>query len=112
MAAMRILTTAPSHATGEVVLSVVGELDMASVADLRAAIRGALSIPGGPIVLDCSRLTFIDAAGLGALVTFANQARDVERLAVLRNTSASMQQVLRITGLGERFDAGMAGIAV
>jgi anti-sigma B factor antagonist len=106
---MHVRNGGDADSGGELVLQVVGDVDIATVADLRAAIGLAMAGPGDPIVLDCARLSFIDATGLGALVWFANEAHGASRLAVLRNMSESMQRVMRTTGLDRRFETGMAG---
>jgi stage II sporulation protein AA (anti-sigma F factor antagonist) len=46
-------------------LRLVGELDIAGLPTLQASLDEAA---GGDIFLDCSDLTFIDCAGLGALI--------------------------------------------
>lgn len=70
----------------------VGELDLAAAPVLCAALAGC----DGDIELDCSELTFIDAAGIGALLavykacgrrgaklSIANPSRPLLRLADL-----------------------------
>jgi anti-anti-sigma factor len=47
-----------------------GELDIASVPSLQAALNGSIGV-GGPITLDLSRLTFIDSSGVGAILKAA-----------------------------------------
>jgi anti-anti-sigma factor len=108
---MQVLSEGGADSGEELVLHVVGEVDIATVGELQAAIGLALAGPSDPIVLDCTLLSFIDATGLGALVWFANQTRAANRLAVLRNPSESMQRMLRTTGLDRRFETGMATAA-
>src|SRR4051794_29708507 len=81
-----------------------GELDLAAVADVmeltRAALhRGVLD----ELVIDLSDVTFIDAAGLGALVITRNLAESASVEIVLQGMSSRFVRVLEVTGLAERF---------
>lgn len=60
-----------SASTTTVVLS--REVDLASGPELGAAVAAAAGGPGTVVVLDASAVTFIDCAGLGAVL--ASQAR-------------------------------------
>ena len=93
------------------VVHVGGDLDMGSVPKLREVLRLALCRDSGPVVIDLGRATFIDAAGLGVLAWAANQARYLGRVVELRNVSASMDEVLQMTGIGQRFASPKAGPA-
>lgn len=76
-------------------LRLVGELDMASVTDLRAALA---KLAGGPVTLDLGELTFIDSTGLHALVVYA-KSLDGDTPLVLENVPQGVRQVFEITGL-------------
>ena len=103
MNANRIFDPGGEHPGSGGVLYIVGELDVASATDLRESLRGEFAHSERPVIIDCSRLTFIDAAGLGVLVWAANQARNLRRTLVLRNRSPAFDKVLRLTGIGCRF---------
>jgi anti-anti-sigma factor len=46
-----------------------GELDLATGPELENLIEASLQVPNvRSVVIDCARLTFVDAAGLGALL--------------------------------------------
>jgi anti-anti-sigma factor len=80
-----------AHVNGRTLVRVVGEIDIASAPRLGEA----LEILGGPITVDCSRLEFIDAVGLGVLVK-ASQDHDG---VILRNASPFLRKLVQITGL-------------
>jgi anti-anti-sigma factor len=101
---MSIRTSRPLSTSADVVLRVFGEVDAACVDGLRRAIGNALSLAGGPLVLDFAGTTFIDAAGLGTLVWFARSAGDAGRPGRLRNVSDGMQHLLDLTGVQRCFD--------
>ena len=90
--------------TDDLLLSVTGELDIATAPVLAAAAVAALD--ANPRVrLNLGGLTFIDAAGLGAVVTGRRYA--AERGAVLEVTAADgpVPRLLALTGLTDAFTA-------
>src|SRR5712672_762140 len=58
---------------GYTVVAVAGEVDIATVARLRERLF-ELAASGRPLVVDLDQVSFIDSAGLGALVGTANRA--------------------------------------
>ena len=55
---------------------VSGELDLASAPPLRAALHECIEAhPGAEVLVDLSKLTFIDSSGLGLLVGALKKAR-------------------------------------
>jgi anti-sigma B factor antagonist len=56
-----------------VLITVAGEVDYASVTGLRERLF-ALADDGRPLIVDLDRVSFIDAAGLGALAATARRA--------------------------------------
>jgi anti-anti-sigma factor len=85
-----------AHAIGHL----AGEIDLATIAALEAAIEATEEACGdGDVVLDMSGVTFIDSSGLRVLVT-ANDRQDAsDRRLIIRNPSVSVLRVLEITGL-------------
>jgi anti-sigma B factor antagonist len=67
------LTVLVRHEPGYVLVTVAGEVDFASAAGLRERLV-ALAAAGRPLVADLDRVSFIDAAGLGALAGAARHA--------------------------------------
>ena len=67
------LTIEVRREPGHVLVTVAGEVDIATVPQLQER----LAVPaasGRPLIVDLDRVTFIDAAGLGALVGAARRA--------------------------------------
>jgi anti-sigma B factor antagonist len=58
---------------GVVIATVAGEIDISTVARLRERLY-ELADNGGTLIVDLNRVTFIDSAGLGALVGTARRA--------------------------------------
>jgi anti-anti-sigma factor len=58
---------------GHILVTVVGEVDIATEGVLRGCLSG-LARRGPPLIIDLDQVTFMDAAGLGALVGGARRA--------------------------------------
>lgn len=80
-------------------LQIAGELDVAVVDRLRDRIA-SVARPGERVVLDLSRLSFIDSSGLNVLVTAFRQAqRDGWELRIEREMTRAVQRVIAMMGL-------------
>jgi anti-sigma B factor antagonist len=79
-------------------LAVVGEVDVATAPDLLSAVVAAVGA-ADRVVLDLGRLTFIDAAGLGALVACRRYACDQGATLHLSDVPEHARRLLVITGL-------------
>jgi hypothetical protein len=58
------LTVEVRRESGHVLVTVAGEMDIATVPPLRKRLA-ALAVSGRPLIVDLDRVTFIDASGLG-----------------------------------------------
>jgi anti-sigma B factor antagonist len=91
-------------ADGQAMVSVRGELDIATAEQAHAYLRRVVDgEKKGKITLNLADLTFCDAAGLGVLAKVASYARRTGR--TLRVTAArpSLLRIMRITGLDAAF---------
>jgi anti-anti-sigma factor len=91
-------------ADGHAMVSVRGELDIATAEQAHAYLRRVVDgEKKGKITLNLADLTFCDAAGLGVLAKLAGYARRSGR--TLRVTAArpSLLRIMRITGMDEAF---------
>lgn len=77
-------------------VEVVGELDMINAADLHQQLLVLLHDRVHEIVLDLSRLVFVDASGIGAIVAAANLARRDGRRLVLAHPRPSVRRTLAL----------------
>ena len=93
-----VLTIRVRHKPKYVLVAVAGEIDIATVAGLRERLV-ALAAGGRPLVVDLDQVSFIDAAGLGALVGAAKRA--AEHGVGLHVVCARQQirRLFRVTGL-------------
>jgi anti-anti-sigma factor len=87
-------------------VTLAGELDIATAAEL----RNRLTSIEGDIELDCSRLEFVDAAGLGVFVSAHRRLDGQGWKFVLVEPTPLLLRLLSVTGLDAclyvRSDAG------
>ena len=83
-------------------ISLAGDLDPATAPQLDAAIKDAIATDGlERVVLDLSKLTFIDSSGLRVFVTARQALTALDIELTLRSPSVTARRLLDITGLGE-----------
>jgi anti-anti-sigma factor len=73
------------------VLTVAGEIDMSNSAELAAAVEAELDDVGGVVLVDLTRVEYLDSAGLSILLLHA------ERIEIL--ATPLIAPVLTISGL-------------
>ena len=83
----------------EAVFHLTGELDLAGVARLERATAVAHDQGARTVVLDVSRLDFVDSTGLHQLVRSLQRQREVGGDLILHRPSARTLRVLDIAGL-------------
>lgn len=81
------------------VVSVVGELDQATLPDLEGPLEQAVDA-GGSVLVDLSDCSFIDSSGLGALVSTRERLLESEdRGFGICCPDAQVRRLLEVTGL-------------
>jgi anti-sigma B factor antagonist len=86
---------------GVVVAAVAGEIDISSVARLRERLY-ELADDGGTLIVDLNRVTFIDSAGLGALVGTARRAAEHGGSLYAVCAQPQPRRLLWLTGVDKR----------
>jgi anti-anti-sigma factor len=85
----------------------IGELDLAGVPLARAALSSVDSDGdvdgGGEVAVDCSALTFLDAAGLGVLVGARRACQAAGGDLVIVDPARCVTRLLTLTGLDPQF---------
>jgi anti-sigma B factor antagonist len=84
---------------GYQVISVTGELDVATADKAYAYISEVIDSWQVPVTVDLSGLTFCDASGLGVLAKVARHARQAGRQLKLTSARPSLLKIMRMTGL-------------
>ena len=88
---------------GSQVVSVTGELDIATAEQAYTYISDVIDCWPAPVSVDLAGLTFCDASGLGALARVARHARQAGRPLKLISARPSLVKIMRITGLDRTF---------
>jgi len=88
---------------GNQVVSVTGELDIATAEQAYLYISDVIDAWPTPVSVDLSGLTFCDASGLGVLARIAGHARQAGRQLKLTAARPSLLKIMRITGLDRAF---------
>jgi anti-anti-sigma factor len=95
------------HRGGELVVELVGEIDVATASMVETALGDALTADTtehlSAIRIDLSRVTFLDSTGLSALVTAKNLAAKADVSMTVVDPSRVARRVLELTGLSARF---------
>jgi anti-sigma B factor antagonist len=106
MPAIDLSATVGGNASGELVLRLTGDLDMASaylVSSWMNAFRA-----GSTYVIDLSGVTFIDSHGLAALLEAQASAEATNASLTLRSPSKQALDLLMLTGLDLHFTIALS----
>lgn len=95
-------TTVTAQPGGDTVLTVSGELDIATGEELRGRLRTAL-LRSSTILIDLSGVTFLDCSGLSVLLWARRQAATTGTRLLLHAASPAVEKILRTTGLETAF---------
>ena len=101
---MEILDVTTEDRNGLVHMALVGELDLSSVAKVQEELRRVEASSPGTLVVDLSKLTFLDSTGLRCIVTADERARNEGRRIVIVRGPDAVQRVFAITRLEERLE--------
>ena len=96
--------TASLTSPAVLVVGVVGELDLSSVARVREEIEDALAARPEQLVVDLSGCPFVDASALAMLLEAHRRACRAGGVLTLRGCSPRVLRLLSLTGLSRVFD--------
>jgi len=97
------IATAVDYEDGVAVLTVGGEVDLATVPALETAIDEALATQPTALVVDLSDVEFLASAGLQTLVTTQEKLGTSIQFAVVAEGAATSRPI-QLTGLDEIFE--------
>jgi anti-sigma B factor antagonist len=89
------------HEKDRVVLSLRGELDLASAPLLQSEVESREITTATTVVLDLQELTFIDSTGLRVLLSAHDRSRQAGQEFAVTRGSQQVQRLLSITGVDE-----------
>jgi anti-sigma B factor antagonist len=86
------------------VLTLAGEIDLASAAALQAALAEDVTSAGGKVVVDLTEVTFIDSTALSVLIRIRKVVRNEGRDFIVVCPGGPVLRLLTITSLVDVFD--------
>jgi anti-sigma B factor antagonist len=95
---MQIATTPGSD---RYVITVSGEVDLASSPELDTAIIAAIESGSSSVVIDLADVSFMDSSGLGVIVRGLKRCREADKDLDLVITNERVLKVFGITGLDQ-----------
>jgi anti-sigma B factor antagonist len=101
---VEILEVRTEDRDGLVHVALMGELDLSTVAKVQEELRKIEAGAPPTLVVDLSRLTFLDSTGLRCIVTADERAREAGRRVVIVRGPDPVQRVFAITRLEERLE--------
>ena len=101
---MEILDVRTEDRNGLVHMALVGELDLSSVPKVQEELRRIEADSPATLVVDLSKLSFLDSTGLRCIVTADERAREQGRRIVIVRGPDAVQRVFAITRLDERLE--------
>jgi anti-anti-sigma factor len=97
----RFTVTTSTGEAGETTIRMQGDLDVAADAALNDAyVRGTLANPSR-VVLDFSRVGYINSIGIALIVRLLAEARRDRRAVMARGLSDHYQEIFRLTRLSD-----------
>lgn len=93
------LTGELERAPGALVYRLTGDADVSAADALRARLLEVLAEGPGDLVVDLTRVAFMDSSALGALLTVSFAAREAGRHVVALRPSPAVLQLLELTGV-------------
>jgi len=90
----------PGAPTATVTATIGGEIDLATVPELRGHVDEVLAetaVTG--IVLDLSEVTFLDSTGIGALINCRSRAHQAGKTLRVANPRGLVREVLTLTNV-------------
>jgi anti-anti-sigma factor len=101
---VEILEVRTEDRDGFVHVALMGELDLSTVAKVQEELRKIEAGSPPTLVVDLSKLTFLDSTGLRCIVTADERAREEGRRVVIVRGPDPVQRVFAITRLEERLE--------
>jgi anti-anti-sigma factor len=98
----RLALRRTATSNGMIRMSIIGEIDIGTVDQLRSALHRALDEPGvGRVLLDFEPLRFLDSSGIVTLIG-AYRAADERGIRLrIRGCNGTVRHILEVTGVYE-----------
>jgi anti-sigma B factor antagonist len=92
------------HVEGFTLLNVEGVIKLGESAQFFAqTLQRALAEDAGHVLIDFSKINYIDSTGIGELVGYLGRFKDVQRKLILVNPSERIRKLLKVAHLEQLF---------
>lgn len=89
--------------SGEAIVEISGEIDVDSATAIEPVLDEALRQSDAEVVIDLTRVTFMDSSGIGMLISAKERADEAGVVIVLRSPSHPVRRVLELGGVADWF---------
>lgn len=93
------LSVSVEHISGRAVVTLAGELDILAVSTVRGTLVKLITDGASRVVVDLTDATFMDSAGLGALVMAHKRARVLRGRFAIVAAAGPVRRIIDLTGL-------------
>ncbi|MEW6164340.1 MAG: STAS domain-containing protein [Pseudomonadota bacterium] len=92
-----------SEIAGEVVIELVGWMDVMTSAKFRAVMMKQIQGMTGDVVLDCGRLDYIDSSSMGILLLWREKLQPSQRAIIIANSRGPVLDAFKLVGFPRLF---------
>jgi anti-anti-sigma factor len=96
-----LTVTVGTEGADTVVLTLTGEIDLATVSTLRDCLEQAAADTWQSVIVDLEAVTFFDSTGLATVAAANRRLSESGRAFGLRNPCESVRRVLEVTGMDD-----------
>lgn len=87
-------------------IELIGDLDIYNNKKFKEKLADIYEELNKDLVVDCSRLEYIDSTGLGSFISLLKLTRDEEKEITVKNLKKNIKKVFKITDLDKLFNLG------
>ena len=87
-------------------IEMIGDLDIYNNKKFKETLADIYEDLDKDLVVDCSRLEYIDSTGLGSFISLLKLTRDEEKEITVKNLKKNIKKVFKITDLDKLFNLG------
>lgn len=87
-------------------IELIGDLDIYNNKKFKEKLADIYEELDKDLVVDCSRLEYIDSTGLGSFISLLKLTRDEEKDITVKNLKKNIKKVFKITDLDKLFNLG------
>lgn len=87
-------------------IELIGDLDIYNNKKFKEKLADIYEELDKDLVVDCSRLEYIDSTGLGSFISLLKLTRDEEKEITVKNLKKNIKKIFKITDLDKLFNLG------